>query len=76
MNLTEYQSEKAELRRNIIKQRQSLSEKEWRSKSQAICTNLANSQLFQQAKTILAYFSFRQEPDLSDLFSEPSSTDN
>ncbi|NJL80387.1 MAG: 5-formyltetrahydrofolate cyclo-ligase [Richelia sp. RM2_1_2] len=62
--------EKAELRRNIIEQRQSLSESEWRQKSQAICTNLLNSQLFQQGKTILAYFSFRQEPDLSYLFSD------
>ncbi|MEB3219046.1 MAG: 5-formyltetrahydrofolate cyclo-ligase [Nostocales cyanobacterium 94392] len=65
--------EKVELRRNIIKQRQSLSEKEWRQKSQTICTNLLNSQLFQQAKTVLAYFSFRQEPDLSYLFSDSTS---
>ncbi|MGB3639010.1 MAG: 5-formyltetrahydrofolate cyclo-ligase [Rivularia sp. (in: cyanobacteria)] len=70
MNQTGYQSKKTELRRNIIKQRQSLSEEEWRRKSQAICKNLFNSSLFNQAKTVLAYFSFRQEPDLSYLFSE------
>lgn len=68
INPGEYKLEKAELRRNIIKQRQSLSEKEWRIKSQAICTNICNSSLFNQAKTVLAYFSFRQEPDLSNLF--------
>lgn len=70
MNPTEYKPEKVELRRNLIKQRQSLAEQEWREKSQDICTNLSNSQLFRQAKTVLAYFSFRQEPDLSFLFSD------
>lgn len=70
MNPTKNKSEKAELRRNIIKQRQSLSEEKWRTKSQAICTNLSNSSLFNQAKTVLAYFSFRQEPDLSYLFED------
>ncbi len=70
MNLSEHLSAKAELRRNIIKQRQSLSDQEWRQKSQAICTNLLNSSLFTTAKTVLAYFSFRQEPDLSYLFSD------
>ncbi|MEM6404061.1 MAG: 5-formyltetrahydrofolate cyclo-ligase [Cyanobacteria bacterium P01_D01_bin.116] len=70
MNQSEHQSEKTELRRNIIKQRQSLSQEEWRLKSQAICTNIFNSNLFKQAKTVLAYFSFRQEPDLSHLFSD------
>ena len=68
--MTKNQSEKVELRRNLIKQRQSLSEQEWRNKSQAICKNLSNSQLFKEAKIILAYFSFRQEPDLSYLFSD------
>jgi 5-formyltetrahydrofolate cyclo-ligase len=64
------QSEKSELRRNIIKQRRSLSEEEWQEKSQTICRNIANSSLFIKAKTVLAYFSFRQEPDLSYLYSE------
>ncbi len=70
MNSTKNQLEKAELRRNLIKQRQSLTQNEWRGKSQAICTNLSNSSLFTNAKTVLAYFSFRQEPDLSYLFSD------
>jgi len=70
VNRAKHQSEKTELRRNIIKQRQSLSEQEWQEKSQAICTNIYNSKLFDRAKTVLAYFSFRQEPDLSYLFSD------
>lgn len=70
MNQDEYKLEKSELRRDIIKQRQSLPQDEWRKKSQAICTNISNSSLFTKAKTVLAYFSFRQEPDLSYLFSD------
>ncbi|AFY53703.1 5,10-methenyltetrahydrofolate synthetase [Rivularia sp. PCC 7116] len=76
MNATENKSKKSELRRNIIKQRQSLPEKEWRVKSQAICKNICSSSLFTKAKTVLAYFSFRQEPDLSYLFSEDSTSSN
>ncbi len=33
-----------------------------------MCSHLLTSALFTKAKTILAYFSFRQEPDLSPLF--------
>ncbi|MDY6897540.1 MAG: 5-formyltetrahydrofolate cyclo-ligase [Cyanobacteriota bacterium] len=76
MNSTKNKLEKAELRRDIIKQRQSLSQDEWQVKSQAICKNIYNSSLFNQAKTILAYFSFRQEPDLSYLFLDNKSDNN
>ncbi|MGA7938162.1 MAG: 5-formyltetrahydrofolate cyclo-ligase [Kovacikia sp.] len=41
----------------------------WREKSLQICNCLQASALFAEAKTILAYFSLRQEPDLSGLFS-------
>jgi 5-formyltetrahydrofolate cyclo-ligase len=41
---------------------------EWRQKSECIRTQLQASSLFASAKTILAYFSFRQEPDLNSLF--------
>ncbi len=41
---------------------------EWRHLSDRICTQLLTSPLFKQAKTILAYFSFRQEPDINPLF--------
>ncbi len=61
------QLSKIQLRRSLLKTRQSMSAKEWREKSDRICTLLQASTLFTQAKTILAYFSFRQEPDLSPL---------
>lgn len=41
---------------------------EWRHKSERICIQLQASALFSACETILAYFSFRQEPDLSSLF--------
>jgi 5-formyltetrahydrofolate cyclo-ligase len=60
--------EKTQLRQLLLKKRQSMSVAEWRAKSERLCSNLQNSILFNQANTILAYFSFRQEPDLSPLF--------
>lgn len=59
---------KAELRRALLKTRQSISLAEWKAKSTSICTHLFSSPLLTTAKTILAYFSFRQEPDLTNLF--------
>jgi 5-formyltetrahydrofolate cyclo-ligase len=60
--------DKAELRRSLLKKRQSMSVEEWREKSDRICSHLEASSLFAGAKTVLAYFSFRQEPDISSLF--------
>ncbi|GGA32216.1 5-formyltetrahydrofolate cyclo-ligase [Okeania sp. KiyG1] len=51
-----------------MKKRQSMSETEWREKSDRLCHHLQNYSLFQKAQTVLAYFSFRQEVDLSLLF--------
>ncbi|MEM1168529.1 MAG: 5-formyltetrahydrofolate cyclo-ligase [Cyanobacteria bacterium P01_H01_bin.35] len=59
---------KKELRSSLLKKRRSMSEIEWRENSDCLCRNLQNFSLFQTAKTVLAYFSFRQEPDLSLLF--------
>ena len=59
---------KKELRSSLLKKRRSISETEWREKSDRLCRNLENFSLFQTAKTVLAYFSFRQEPDLNLLF--------
>ncbi|WP_228014570.1 5-formyltetrahydrofolate cyclo-ligase [Fortiea sp. LEGE XX443] len=64
------QLDKTRLRRTLLKKRQSMSVEEWREKSDRICTQLQTSVLFTQVKTILAYFSFRQEPDLSPLFAD------
>ena len=60
---------KSELRRTILQQRQSISLADWQAKSELICDRLKDLSLFQEAKTILAYFSFRQEADLTPLFS-------
>nr|WP_219884773.1 5-formyltetrahydrofolate cyclo-ligase [Merismopedia glauca] len=62
---------KIELRRSLLETRLSLSRDVWRTKSNIICHHLQDSTLFTQAKTVLAYFSFRQEPDLSPLFCLP-----
>jgi 5-formyltetrahydrofolate cyclo-ligase len=62
--------DKAELRRTLLKARQSMGVEEWREKSDRISSYLKSSPLLSQAKTILAYFSFRQEPDLSSLFAD------
>ncbi len=66
------QLEKAQLRLKLLKQRKSLSQAEWQEKSNRLCTHLQSSDLFRQSSTILAYFSFRQEPDLSPLFTDKS----
>ncbi len=61
--------DKKNLRRYYLKQRQTLSLEQWQLKSQQLCENLRQTPLFQRSKTILSYFSIRQEPDLSSLFS-------
>ena len=63
--------QKIRLRTKLIQQRQALSPLEWQTKSDQICRNLESNLLFQQANNILAYFSYRQEPDLSTLFKKP-----
>jgi 5-formyltetrahydrofolate cyclo-ligase len=63
--------EKKVLRKSLIKQRQSLSVEEWQLKSDRLCEHLKSAPSFAQSQTILAYFSFRQEPDLTPLFKEP-----
>ena len=62
---------KTELRRSLLNTRKSLPAQESRQKSDRLCNHLQNSPLFTEAETILAYFSFRQEPDLSPLFVTP-----
>jgi 5-formyltetrahydrofolate cyclo-ligase len=64
------QLDKTKLRRTLLKTRQSMPSGEWREKSDRICTQLQTSVLFTEAKTILSYFSFRQEPDLSPLLQD------
>ncbi|MCT7975583.1 5-formyltetrahydrofolate cyclo-ligase [Laspinema olomoucense] len=64
------QLEKAELRLKLLQKRKALSPAEWQEKSHRICGNLQCTDLYQNSLTILAYISFRQEPDLSPLFSD------
>ncbi len=63
---------KTELRKNLLQQRRSLSPEDWREKSDLISNNLQSFSVFRSAQTVLAYFSFRQEPDLSSLFEDNS----
>ena len=59
---------KTQLRQMLLQKRRSLPKEVWREKSDRLCDRLQSFSLFIEAKTILAYFSFRQEPDLSPLF--------
>ena len=60
---------KTALRRSLLATRCALPIKSWRQQSDRLCTHLQNNPQFIQAHTILAYTSFRQEPDLSSLIS-------
>lgn len=62
--------QKQRLRKQLLQQRKSLTQQEWQSLSQQICQQLENNSLYCEAKTILSYFSFRQEPDLSGLWQD------
>lgn len=66
-NLAQRQQEKAALRRRLLKARQAIPEPIWQHKSDRICEHLRSWPQFQQARCILAYWSFRNEPDLSPL---------
>jgi 5-formyltetrahydrofolate cyclo-ligase len=46
--------------------------RDWQAQSDRLCTHLQTATLFTQAKTILAYFSFRQEPNLMPLMNQSS----
>lgn len=66
--LMKSQLTKTQLRKQLLQIRHSLPESVWREKSDRLCQLLQSLPLFIEAQTILAYFSFRQEPDLSSLF--------
>lgn len=66
-------SPKKVLRKKLLHQRKALTPQEWQAKSQRICQQLQTNLLFTEAKTVLSYFSFRQEPDLSPLWQTPAS---
>lgn len=60
--------QKTQLRQKLLKKRRLLPQNLWQEKSDRLCEQLQTLSLFREAKTVLAYFSFRQEPDLSRLF--------
>ncbi|MBC7969065.1 MAG: 5-formyltetrahydrofolate cyclo-ligase [Verrucomicrobia bacterium] len=60
--------DKRALRKVLLEARQSIAPKIWQAKSHQLCDQLRSSALFTRSQTILAYFSIRQEPDLSALF--------
>ncbi len=61
------QQAKSDLRRRLISARQSIPPQLWRQKSDRICAHLRSWSYFQKCRVVLAYTSFRQEPDLSPL---------
>lgn len=60
--------DKSALRRDLLAQRQGLTPAQWRQKSDRLCEHLRQSNLLPENGTVLAYFSTKQEPDLSPLF--------
>ncbi|MGB2924491.1 MAG: 5-formyltetrahydrofolate cyclo-ligase [Limnothrix sp.] len=58
---------KSDLRQYFLSKRRSLSNESWRTNSQRICNYLQQHPVFTEARTILSYLSYRNEPDLSSL---------
>ena len=61
---------KAALRKKLIKQRGQIPYKVWQQQSRAIADRLSSLSTFHQAQNILAFTSFRREPDLSSLWQQ------
>jgi 5-formyltetrahydrofolate cyclo-ligase len=55
---------KQKLRQVFLAKRRALSKEQWQGASRKLCDRLSDLPLFQQAKTVLTYSCFRQEPDL------------
>lgn len=66
------QVSKKTLRQDLLQARQAIPKEVWQKKSYQLCLHLKASSFFSQAQTVLAYFSFRQEPDLSSLLATDS----
>jgi len=66
--MTDFSQPKKQLRRTLLNQRRQILHEIWQQKSQALGDRLQNWDKFQQAQSILAFTSFRQEPDLSSLW--------
>jgi 5-formyltetrahydrofolate cyclo-ligase len=62
--------DKSTLRRQWLVDRAAIPPADWQHWSEQICQNLRQLPIYQQARTVLAYSSHRQEPDLSVLFDD------
>jgi 5-formyltetrahydrofolate cyclo-ligase len=62
--------DKPTLRRQWLADRRAITPVDWHQWSGQICQNLRQLPQYQQARTVLAYSSYRQEPDLSALFED------
>jgi len=60
--------DKTALRRQLLADRLALSPREWKDGSDRLCSHLMTHPAVRSARTVLAYFTFRQEPDLSALW--------
>lgn len=60
--------EKNALRRSLLRQRQALSRREWRDRSDRLCHNLTQRVTYRRSQCVLAYFAHQQEPDLGKLW--------
>ncbi len=72
-SIAKIQDQKAKMRRSLLKARQAMPPQVWQQKSDRICTHLTQWPTFQAARTVLAYFSFRNEPDLGRLLTQQRS---
>jgi 5-formyltetrahydrofolate cyclo-ligase len=63
-------TDKTFLRRQFLERRQAMPSELWREYSDRICIQLQNCPQFTEARTILAYQSCRQEPDLTLLLTD------
>ncbi|MBD2105094.1 5-formyltetrahydrofolate cyclo-ligase [Leptolyngbya sp. FACHB-261] len=61
---------KASLRRQFLTARLALSAEIWDARTASVCERLRAWPCFQNARTVLAYTSFRREPDLSSLWQQ------
>jgi 5-formyltetrahydrofolate cyclo-ligase len=59
---------KKQLRKVLLNERYQIPDPIWQQKNQDLADRLSNWQIFQQATNILAFTSFRQEPNLSRLW--------
>ncbi len=62
--------DKPTLRQQWLADRTAIDPADWPQWNAQICQNLHQLPIYQQAKTVLAYSSHRQEPDLSALFDD------